>query len=404
MSSPKTKTSPLKVPDDIRHYTTIVSYHPLAVVNNFSDPRDLKYVILNETASITLPTNSHPPDLEPPSHSVKTTRDINIPGRVNSGDAVLEPQVQSQEFKADSAIQLLQHLKLSDQAGGINANSAARTVIKQSPRFTTFGKLPAELRNKIWIEAASNEARNIYAIEAPACHDGGVILDSEGNITNPADSTWEVQVYGTTVTSVLASCKGAYDAVMKVGIYKPLFQMKTGHLAYYINPEIDRINISSDLQLWGMIPCGTLSDYLANPREVTLIRKAALPLTLFETEFYWCIFSIESMVNLKEFRLVHQRVRHPAQTTPFKLVLDFELNLIPYLLKPEEESDEVGYRIEAKPVYRGYTHMNAMMEAFSHIADGYQHDRLMSLWPQMTQAFELVPHLKKITICIKYTS
>ena len=39
--------------------------------------------------------------------------------------------------------------------------------------------------------------------------------------TTTHGSAWGIEIVGTSITGVLASCKCAYDAVMKVGIYKP---------------------------------------------------------------------------------------------------------------------------------------------------------------------------------------
>lgn len=63
----------------------------------------------------------------------------------------------------------------------------------------------------------------------------------------PNDSLWSVQIVGTTIPSVLAACKEAYNAVVNIGMYKPLLQMKDGNQAYYINPDIDSIYIGSNL-------------------------------------------------------------------------------------------------------------------------------------------------------------
>jgi len=395
MSSFATKSSPVKMPDGINDYTTTVLYHPLAVIDNLSDPRYLKYLEVIDTAPIALPTDDRTPRLGQPGYTITTIQNA------YHDDGTLDPQLQTPSYTLDSATQLMKHLSLHQQAH-ISGYAAARPVRRQSPGFTIFDKLPTELKNRIWIEAAKNEPRNIYAIEVPAYRNGGVILDSEGNVPNPSDSTWTIHISGTTIPNVLISCKSAHDAVMKIGIYKPMFQMKGSTRAYYINPEIDRIHLGSNLPAYGLVPCGTLSDYLANPREAVMIRRAALPLNLFEDESYWCIFSIESLFDLKELQLIGH-IRSPAQTTPFKLVLDFESHDIPFLVNPTT-SDQIAYRTEARPVYGGYTYMNAMLESFQYIAEESEHGRLMDVWPLVTQAFELVPHLEKLTLCVKYTS
>jgi hypothetical protein len=400
MSSFATNSTPVKLADGTGYHTTVVPYHPSAIIDSLNEPRTLKCLEINDSASIAFPTNALTPDLALLSHTIKTIRNASNIDAANSREPILGHQVHS-PFKPDN--ELFERLRLYYLGGGRYANFKTRYVIKKPSRFTIFDELPTELRNKIWIEAASNEPRNIYAIEHPAYRNGGVILDSEGNVTNPADSTWKMHVLGATITNVLASCKGAYDAVTKVGIYRPMLQMKNSNRAYYINPEIDRIHLDSSLPLYGLVPCGTLTDYLVDPHEVNMIRRAALPLCLFENEHYWCIFSIESLFNLEEFRLV-QHVRHRAQTIPFKLVLDFESNEISYLLNPADDTNQVAYRTEAKPVYQGLTHMNAMRLAFSYIAEDSECDRLMDIWPLATQAFELVPHLKKITVCVTYTN
>jgi hypothetical protein len=366
---------------------TVAGRRLVAVGNSSTETRAVIHVQIHDNDAVTNELTTHIADTSP---------NGNLMVAFSGADTILTSQVKSKMVNVDTAAQILRGFSVSGEV------VPADTVIEPLTTFTVFDKLPRELKNKIFIQAAKEEGRDIYAIEVPEL--GSRRLKSiKGTATTNHGSAWGIEIVGTSIPGVLASCKGAYDAVMKVGTYKPLLQMKGGDLAYYINPAIDRIHLGSNLPFFNMLPCGTLGEYLANPSEMALIRKATLPLCFIMNDFYWSILSITPLVKLDDFCLV-EYVRHPAQTTPFKLELNFEQYGKPYVRTTEEGKKMVDFHIEARPVYKGRVGMEAMIRAFRKIVPQVERQRLMNIWARLNPVFDLVPTLPKITLCMNYSA
>lgn len=288
-------------------------------------------------------------------------------------------------------------------------NAFSKNTVKESEAgdlksFTVFKKLPRELKNKIWLLASMEEGhgREIYAIEV---RELGVVKIKGSQFYRPTPATGKaatIEVLGASIPRVLATCKGAYDAVMNVGTYKPMLQIRGHHRAYYINPAIDRIHLGSNLPFANELPCGTLGEYLVKPSDMSMIRHAALPLCFVMDDFAWSILLLKPLVNLESLHLINT-TRHPI-TDPFNLELSFEKCELPYIRTTRDGKKVSGSRTEARPLYKGATGFEAMELVSEGVKHALDQVRLYEVWQQLSSLFGWVPTLPKITLYNSYTN
>lgn len=270
--------------------------------------------------------------------------------------------------------------------------------------FHLFQELPKEIRCKIWVQAAENEARLLVFTEKPRFLGGLHVFLPTGQILQQNAFGAYFRTRADRRPLVASSSHEALKVLLDTGVYKPGFATVGATSRPFFNPNVDTIRLCVDtMGIRGHQPHLTLSMTLENPMELANLTRLEFPYETFVKYSKWAGENLRELANLQNVVLSctsYDWNRYAAH--PYELELKFEPQWTPII--GEDETFEIEFEMmpwcEGRNGERLYG-LAAMMTIFPYLRDCACHEELMMKWGDLSlianTSFELPDTVLKIT-------